>query len=278
MTVVAFEPLPSIQGSIRYLTENPVNETFELDIEAIEFYPASTGGCDGPMNLSSKVLNPTGFHFTVNRGAHGHNLSISYNSSILLLPAVHQQSVFPINNLSLLNDSAPFQEGSCLTFEFKKTADLPSDYVLFLEDTIQCPDGTKCSKQSDFVVDMEITNPVDPDPCPSLANEGESCIDQCVLSGSCEFCGSGRCCQQGVAEYGCHGWEGGAYSHVCVPAWSCNYTSSINGTIGGLNMPYDSNLTVQFEGIKYYNSTTGCSKGADPEIFVNGTNITLTPE
>jgi len=43
-------------------------------------------------------------------------------------------------------------------------------------------------------------------------------------------------------------------------------------------MPYDSNLTVAFEGIKYYGSATGCSAGADPEIFVKGANVTLTPE
>ena len=156
MTVTAFDPLPAIKGSIRFLTPNPVNKTFVLDIEAIEFYPASSGGCDGPMNLSSKVLNPAGFQYTVGPGLYSHNLSVSYNSSLLLPPAVHEKTVFPVYNLSLVNDSVPFIEGSCLQFAFKKTRNLPSDFVLFPEDSIPCPLGTKCTKQSDFVVNMEI--------------------------------------------------------------------------------------------------------------------------
>ena len=76
-------------------------------------------------------------------------------------------------------------------------------------------------------------------------NEDFSCLTQCsYFPGSCEYCGSGKCCKDGVKEYDCRGWEGGIGSHICVPSWSCNYTYSIDGTIEGFYMPYYSDFNV----------------------------------
>ena len=112
MTVVAFDPIPSIHGSIKFLASNPSNKSFELDIEALEYYPASTGGCDGPMKLSTKEEYPLGLHTKINRGKWPHNLyvtnaryHIGNTFSLVSTKAVHHRSSIKFSEIILYNET-----------------------------------------------------------------------------------------------------------------------------------------------------------------------------